>query len=70
MEEYEDDFKGETPENIGLYINRINYSYSIYKSDYDKKYMIQLMDQIYIIHMKVIYINIKKIFNFLNHLII
>ena len=40
MEEYEDDFKGETPENIGLYINGINYSYSIYKSDYDNKTLI------------------------------
>ena len=41
MEEYEDsDMKGETPENIGLYINIINYSYSIYKSDYDNKTLI------------------------------
>ena len=36
--EYEDDMIGETPENIGLYINGIKYSYSIYKSDYYKKY--------------------------------
>ena len=34
MEEY--DLKGETEENIGLYINGINYSYSIAKSDYNK----------------------------------
>ena len=38
MEEY--DFKGETEENNGLYINGINYSYSIYKSDYDKMSLI------------------------------
>ena len=46
MEEYEDsDMKGETPENICLYINGINYSYSIYKSDYDnKKLIIKLYD--------------------------
>ena len=40
MEEYGDDMKGESPGNIGLYINGINYSYSIYKSDYDKKTLI------------------------------
>jgi len=38
--EYEDDMIGETPENIGLYINGIKYSYSIYKSDYYKKILI------------------------------
>ena len=38
--EYEDNFKGETPGNIGLYINGINYTYSIYKSDYDNKTLI------------------------------
>ena len=38
--EYEDDMKGETPGNICLYINGINYSYSIYKSDYDNKTLI------------------------------
>ena len=38
--EYEDDFKGETQRNVCLYINGINYSYSIYKSDYDNKTLI------------------------------
>ena len=43
MEEY--DLKGETEENIGLYINGINYSYSIAKSDYDKNLLtIKLYD--------------------------
>ena len=38
--EYENDKKQKTPGNIGLYINGINYSYSIYKSDYDKMSLI------------------------------
>ena len=40
MEEYENDMKSKTPGNIGLYINGINYSYSIYKSGYDNKTLI------------------------------
>ena len=40
MEEYENDMEGETPEGNGLYINGINYSYSIYKADYDEKILI------------------------------
>ena len=38
MEEYE--IKGETAETEGLYINGINYSYSITKADYDKELLI------------------------------
>ena len=38
--EYEDDFKGETQNNVNLYINGINYSYSISKSDKDKDSLI------------------------------
>ena len=38
--EYEDDFKGETQSNVGLYINGINYSYSISKSEKDKDSLI------------------------------
>ena len=44
MEEYENDMKSKTPGNIGLYINGINYSYSIYKSDYNKTLIIKLYD--------------------------
>ena len=40
MEEYENDMEGETPEGNSLYINGINYSYSIYKADYDEKILI------------------------------
>ena len=29
--------EGETPENIGIYINSINYSYLVAKSEKDKK---------------------------------
>ena len=43
MDEY--DMEGETPENVGIYINGINYSYSITKSEKDKeKLIIKLYD--------------------------
>ena len=64
MEEYE--MEGETEEIIGLYINGINYSYSVSKLEKNNEkliitikhkyinYMIQLINQMYILHMKVI----------------
>ena len=46
MEEF--DMKGETEENNGLYINGINYSYSITKSEKDKdSLIIKLYDSTY-----------------------
>ena len=45
MNEY--DLKGETEENNGLYINGINYSYSISKSEKDNEILIiKLYDSI------------------------
>ena len=43
MEEY--DMEGETEENIGLYTNGINYSYSVFKSEKNnEKLIIKLYD--------------------------
>ena len=69
MEDY--DFEGETPGNNGIYINGIDYSYLISKSEKDKdKLIIKLYDAINKSNKYFLYsgdiTKLKKILNFSN----